>query len=251
MEAVGAVKNAGGLLLNNWEKPGEIITKGKSNYVTHIDYLLQEYLIKKLSSISNRECTFISEEKDNTEDFKNVWVIDPLDGTTNFMHGYPHCAINVAHVVSGEVVFAATYNPVLDEMFVALKGRGAYLNSRKIQVSVNHKMEQCIVGFGLPYDRSKQETIFSLAKNVFEGCQDIKRKGAASLDLADVACGRLDGYFELDLKAWDYFAGYLLITEAGGQLYETNKYGYPLIVATNGIIDKELFSLLQLKNVTH
>ncbi len=247
-EIVETVKKAGSLLLNDWTKSREVTSKGHSNHVTHLDFILQNYLIKKINHITDGRCQFISEEKVNNADYSNTFVIDPIDGTNNFIHGYPHCSISVAHLVSGETMFGVIYNPLSEELFMAHKGEGAYLNSQKISTSRTPSTDKSIIGFGLPYDRQKTETIFYLAQSVFEGCEDLKRRGSASLDLADVASGRLDGYFELDLKPWDYYAGALLVTEAGGNFYETDKFGFPFVVATNGLIDNDLFRLLCIKN---
>lgn len=224
--------------------------KGFANYVTNMDMSVQLQLEEGLSALSP-ESVFISEENTNN-DYSAVgprWIVDPIDGTTNLIHGYPHVAISVAHY-SPVGRFGVIYNPFNGELFTALSGQGAFLNGQPLRVSTHTALAQCIIGFGLPYDRAKSAPMLAVVGEVYAACQDMKRKGPASLDLAYVAAGRLDGYFEQDLKIWDIAAGLVLLEEAGGQASDWR--GEPLdanlaitaLAASNGPIHEALLQRL-------
>lgn len=228
----------------------KIEEKGFANYVTNIDMSVQHQLEEGLSALSP-ESAFISEENaDNDYGASGSrWIVDPIDGTTNLIHGYPHVAISVAHYSPGQR-FGIIYNPFNGELFTALSGQGAFLNGQPLHVSEHTALEQCIIGFGLPYDRAKSAPMLAAVGKVYAACQDMKRKGPASLDLAYVAAGRLDGYFEQDLKIWDIAAGLVLLEEAGGQAsdWQGNKLDANLAItdlaASNGAIQQELLQRL-------
>lgn len=196
-------------------------TKGVADYVTEVDYTVQQfirsYLGKKYPQIQ-----FLSEEKSNEEIDRNgtVWVLDPVDGTTNLIHDYHASVISLALMHNGIVVMGMIYNPYTEELFYAQKGQGSYCNGRRIEVSKAASMEECLIAIGTtPYYKKVADDNFDIFKAVFKDCQDIRRSGSAALDLAYVACGRLDGYFERNLKIWDYAAGMLIVREAGGNIW--------------------------------
>jgi myo-inositol-1(or 4)-monophosphatase len=150
-------------------------------------------------------------------DIDNLWIIDPLDGTTNFIHGFPQYCISIGLSQKGVVTQAVIYDPNRNDLFVATKGRGAFLNDRRIRVSKRHKMNESLLGTGFPFKNLETlDRYLSMFRLMTGQSAGIRRAGAAALDLANVACGRLDGFFEIGLKPWDLAAGSLLVTEAGG-----------------------------------
>ncbi|MGL4875404.1 MAG: inositol monophosphatase family protein [Clostridium sp.] len=238
------VKEAGRLLEN---KENNIDKKGEFDYVTNKDIEVQEFLIKQLRKI-DKTFKFIAEESQkNNKCMKNTWVIDPIDGTTNFIHGYPHFAISLAHIINSDIYFGIIYNPKTNEMFIGEKGKGSYLNGKRLKVSKRNKLSESIIGFGLPYDKEKGKYMFEKASKIYIKAQDVKRKGAASLDIAYVASGRLEAYFEIGLKMWDVMAGKLILEEAEGSLekIEVGSEGIYTFAHNNKIneeIIKEIFN---------
>ena len=193
-------------------------TKGVADYVTEVDYTVQQFIRTHLEK-KYPQIQFLSEEKTNEEIDKNgmVWVLDPVDGTTNLIHDYHASVISLALMHQGKIIMGMIYNPYSQELFYARKGQGSYCNGRRIEVSKAHAMEECLIAIGTsPYYKEMADDNFKVFEAVFKSCQDIRRSGSAALDLAYVACGRLDGYFEKNLKIWDYAAGMLLVREAGG-----------------------------------
>ncbi|WP_043931093.1 inositol monophosphatase family protein [Bacillus sp. EB01] len=216
--AISIIKEAQNILKANSTGSPEKIEKEKYNYVTSMDLTINEFLTKTISA-RYPDSKIISEEMPVNEfDLSDTWIIDPLDGTTNYLHHYPHFAISLAYFSEGTAQFSIILDPVIDEWFIAQLGRGAFLNGRRIKVSEEAALENSLIGFGLPYDRQKGAFVLECAQKIYPHCQDLKRKGPASIDLAYVAAGRLDAYFEPDLKIWDIAAGILLIKEARGQV---------------------------------
>lgn len=194
--------------------------KGVADYVTEVDFAVQQFIRRRLEELYP-EVQFLSEEKSNEEIDKNglVWVLDPVDGTTNLIHDYRASVISLALMQKGSVVLGMIYNPYTDELFSAQKGKGSYCNGQKIEVSGAETMEKCLIAIGTsPYYKEMAEENFKVFQAIFKDCQDIRRSGSAALDLAYVACGRIEAYFERNLKIWDYAAGMLLVRESGGQV---------------------------------
>lgn len=249
-EAETALKEAGKLLISPKISKNEIVEKGFANYVTQIDYQVQSLLAMELERIIPG-CNVITEEYSaNKYDLdKPTWILDPVDGTTNLLHGYRHSSISLALFRGGRPALGFIYNPVAGEMFVGKAGSGAFLNGRKINASSNRHLGDCLIGFGTtPYDREKADRSFQIVRNIYRECQDIRRSGSAALDLAYVACGRTDGFFELCLQPWDFAAGMLILEEAGGKV--TNLEGkrpevisQSEIIATNGLIHEALLKI--------
>lgn len=190
--------------------------EGHANFVTDVDCAVQAYLSKALSDLLPGSC-FIGEEQDNEQlTGAPTWVIDPVDGTTNLIHNYRQSAVSIALLENKQPVLAAIYQPYTDELFFALKGCGATLNGQAIHAS-SHPFERALVCFGTsPYNAELAERSMKLALAFLQNAADIRRSGSAALDLANIACGRLDVFFEIVLKPWDFAAGALLVTEAGG-----------------------------------
>lgn len=216
----------------------QIHTKeGHANFVTDMDVSIQNELMEKLQDVVPG-ASFIAEEKDNGEPAGLTWLIDPIDGTQNFINGYQHSAISVALVAEGKGCLGVVYDPYLQEMFWAVRGGGAFVNDRPIKVS-ERPLETGLVILGTsPYRRDLAKKTFSAAQTIFQSCGDIRRSGSAALDLCYLAAGRCEGFFEMVLSPWDYAAASVLIQEAGGMIDaiapDAWGYGKPIgIVAGN------------------
>lgn len=196
--------------------------KQHNDFVTEVDQAAEAAIIETLRE-AYPDHGFLAEETGEiagtqaADKPSHVWIIDPLDGTTNFIHGFPQYAVSIALAVDGVLQQAVVYDPTRDELFTASKGGGAYLNNRRIRVAGRIKMADTLMATGFPYREDQDlESYLKLFAQMTRQCAGLRRPGAASLDLAYVACGRVDGFFEQDLKPWDVAAGALLITEAGG-----------------------------------
>lgn len=195
-----------------------IKTKGAADFVTDVDTSVQRFLQQRLKS-EYPDIQFVGEEGEgeNIDYTGRVWVLDPIDGTTNLIHDFAMSAVSLALYENGEGVLGIMYNPFHDEMFWAKKGCGAYFNGSKITVSNAKTLDESLVGIGTsPYDKQLADNNFKIFCELFKKTQDIRRTGSAAIDLCYVACGRLDGYFERNLKPWDFAAGNVILTEAGG-----------------------------------
>ena len=218
LERVSEAVRRSGALLGDRELAEQIRQKGVTDFVTQVDLTVQEQLRGALRAIAP-EVQFMGEEQDNSGlDFGGaVWILDPVDGTMNLIHGFRHSAVSLALAEGGEVTMALVYDPFADELFTALAGRGAFCNGRPISVSGAERLADALVDVGTnPSEREKVDRMFRWMRGIYDRCHDVRRMGAASLCLAYVAAGRLDAYVEDGLKPWDYAAGMLLVREAGG-----------------------------------
>jgi myo-inositol-1(or 4)-monophosphatase len=196
----------------------QVSKKGPADFVTTADMTAEKTLFEELSHV-RPGYGFLMEERGVVEgtDATHRWIIDPLDGTTNFMHAVPHFAISIALERNGTIVAALVYNPVTDEMFTAERGQGAFLNDRRIRVSARRDLGQCLVATGLPFMGQKHHEVeLAELEDVMHKTAGVRRFGSAALDLAFVAAGRYDAYWEHALNPWDIAAGLLLVREAGG-----------------------------------
>lgn len=219
-EQLEAILKKAGKLFADRNAAAHTREKGIADYVTEVDFAVQQFIRGRLEELYP-EVQFLSEEKSNEEIDKNglVWVLDPVDGTTNLIHDYRASVISLALMQEGSVVLGMIYNPYTDELFSAQKGKGSYCNGQKIEVSGAETIEKCLIAIGTsPYYKEMAEENFKVFQAIFKDCQDIRRSGSAALDLAYVACGRIEAYFERNLKIWDYAAGMLLVREAGGRV---------------------------------
>jgi len=249
------IKEASKIMLSAHDVEKNSVTNkaGDANFVTVFDKATQDYLIENITR-AIPEATFVAEEQDNDYSIlsgKYVFIIDPIDGTTNFIRGFCHSSISVACVSAGEVIFGAVYNPYLDEMFYAEKGCGAYKNGKPISVS-ERNVGEALFSFGSsPYYKDElAEHSFDIALRIFKECADVRRLASAALDLCYLACGRIDIFFELRLSPWDYAAGSLILTEAGGKITDMN--GEPIklsepcsILAANKVCYSRTLSLCE------
>jgi len=217
--AVRAARKAGSII-NRAALGGEglkVRAKQANDFVTQVDQQAEEAIMGIVRN-SYPEHGFHAEESGRTEGKgEYVWIIDPLDGTTNFIHGFPQYCVSIGVQHRGSLAHAVVYDPLKNELFTASKGRGAFLNDRRIRVSKCLRLEEALVGTGFPFrEITRIDLYVRQLKNLMTGSSGVRRAGAAALDLAYVACGRLDAFWELGLSPWDMAAGALLIQEAGG-----------------------------------
>jgi len=245
-----AALNAGKILKELYLKPHQITHKGEIDLVTEADVASE----KKIKEILNGAsiAPILAEESSNLElhQDKTMWIVDPLDGTTNFAHGFPWFCVSIALWENNEPIIGVIYLPIFDEFFVAAKGQGAFLNNKKIKVSDISSLDDALVATGFPYDvRRYPDKVMAALKDMIVKCQGIRRAGAAAIDMAYVACGRLDGFWEIKLKPWDTAAGLLLIKEAGGKVtdFSNNKYNPWIkeVLASNDKIHEEMVEVLK------
>ena len=253
-ELIKIIKEAGELLKEGFFAEKEVSFKAKKDLVTKYDVGVENLLKQRFSAVF-KDFNIIAEESDNsTIEFNNSIIIDPIDGTTNFVNGVPHCAISVGVFKEKQPYIGIVYNPVLDELYSAKIGEGAYLNGKALQVTKEDNFQKALLATGFPYtsasDQKDLDFVIENLKRILPKCQDIRRLGAASLDLCYIAKGTYEGYYEINLQAWDVSAGMIILTEAGGTV--TNHLGkeYDIfndkcVVASNGYIHKEL-----VKNIT-
>ena len=239
-------------LFNNHEKAGHIKAKGEQDFVTEVDTAVQKLINEKLSELYP-DIQMLGEEKDNSDvDFSgDVWILDPVDGTTNLIHDFRFSALSLGYSEAGDLCFGVVYQPYTDELYYAEKGKGAFLNGRRIQVSKADKIHDSLISFGTnPYLRGElSDRDFESINKIFRSCVDVRRLGAASLDLCYVAAGRSEGFFERRLKPWDFAAGTVIVREAGGEVVDydgkiIDHTAASSVVATNGRITKELLEYL-------
>ena len=216
--AIRAARAAGDSIVREMDRTCDISveSKGKNDFVTEVDKNAEKIIIYTIKN-AYPDHAFLAEETGQTGEGDFLWVIDPLDGTTNFLHSFPHFAVSIALQHKGVLDQAVIYDPLRQELFTASKGKGAHLNNRRIRVSDKKLLDGALLGTGFPYNDETAATHFIESfKALFPEVAGIRRAGVASLDLAYVACGRLDGFWEFGLKPWDIAAGALIIQEAGG-----------------------------------
>lgn len=220
--AESAARQAGVIIKDHFRGHNQVKVKGKSNLVTQVDVLAEQAIIKVLRD-EYSDCQVLSEETNNTSSlYGHTWIVDPLDGTNNFVFGIPFLCVNIALAKDGDVIFGLTYDPLHNECFYAQKGSGSFLDGRRIHVSLKSKLEAAIVGFDIGYDVKWGEEIFRMARFLRPAVHSLRAMGSAALSLAYVACGRLDVYFHKYLYPWDIASGILLIKEAGGMISDWN-----------------------------
>lgn len=218
--AVRAARVAGSIIVRGFENRDNLETevKGENDFVTQIDKEAEEAIISKIKQ-SYPDHTFLGEEsgESGNADSEYQWVIDPLDGTTNFIKGIPHFAVSIALLHKGRLDQAVVFDPIRSELFTASRGQGAQLNGYRIRATKPRDLTSTILATAFPFKAKHAHADYALRFNkIFHECGDIRRSGSAALDLAYVAAGRYDGYWERGIKAWDIAAGELLVREAGG-----------------------------------
>jgi len=219
--AVKAARRAGNII-NRGARELDLLTvtaKGPKDYVSEVDHAAERAIVETLHA-AYPDHAILAEEgtaRDKNVDADHLWIIDPLDGTTNFLHGFPQYCVSIALAQKGVVTQGVIYDPVRNDLFTATRGRGAFLNDRRIRVSRRQHLRECLIGTGFPFrDGSYLDTYLQMMRVMTEQTAGLRRPGAAALDLAYVAAGSYDGFFEVGLNPWDVAAGSLLVLEAGG-----------------------------------
>lgn len=245
-------RQSGEIIKKAWARPSHVRHKGAIDLVTETDVDVQNFLREKLASLCP-QAEFLGEESDSDKKpdpaTSLCWIVDPVDGTTNFVHRIPVVATSIALCDRGDPILGLVNAPILDECFYGAKGHGAFCNGEKISVSRTDKLCNSVVATGFPYEISSElPDIIMRLKHVLPATRGLRRLGAAAIDLAFVACGRLDAFYETSLKPWDVAGGLLLISEAGGICSNfaglPYKFGEPLL-ADNGNIHQSMLNLLK------
>lgn len=249
--ARNAAKEAGKILYDSSDTihNHSIISKQRFDYVTHVDVAAEEKIISILSE-TYPDHSILTEEAglfEQQDEFR--WIVDPLDGTTNYIHGYPVSSVSIALAKAGNIILGVIYDPFRDEMFWAEKGAGAFLNNKRIAVTTETELEHCLLATGFPFKiRHTLDQYLFTFKKVFEQVSGMRRAGSAALDLAYVASGRLDGFWESILQPWDMAAGALLVEEAGGRVTDftgaTDFLKTRTVIASNGYIHQPLVDII-------
>ncbi len=247
--AVRSARAAGNIINRRINTSKQVSYKGIVDLVTDVDKLCEETIIKIITARYPKH-SILAEEMGSisgSSDYK--WVIDPIDGTTNFYHAYPFVSVSIALEYKGSVMVGVVYDPVKKELFHAIRGKGAFLNGKKLHVSDVTAIEQSLLSTGFPYDiRTSSENNIDNWIRFIRRAQAIRRDGSAALDLCYVAAGRFDGFWEMKLKPWDVAAGSLMIVEAGGKItdFRGNPYSIYMnhIVASNSRIHNILLDVL-------
>jgi myo-inositol-1(or 4)-monophosphatase len=250
LSAAWEAANAAGVLVREcWQQPQEIDYKNPIDLVTAVDRESERRIVAVLRRSFPKHSILAEEETKITgSQSSHRWIIDPLDGTTNFAHGYPHFAISIALELEGEVFLGLVYDPLRRECFRAIKDRGATLNGNRVRVSGIRELDKSLLATGFPYDRrGHAEEYLGFFKAFLMRTQGIRRNGSAALDLCYVASGRIDGFWEAKLRPWDIAAGSLVVQEAGGTVsnFSGNKFSIwgDETLASNGTIHAEMVSV--------
>ena len=233
----------------------QVSSKGPGDFVSSADKRTEKTIIEELQK-AHPEYGIITEETGiiNKSNIKNRWIIDPIDGTMNFLNGIPQFAISIAYEENNEIICGVIFNPISNEMFCAEKGNGAYLNNTRIRVSNKKKLKDALLVTGGPKGASKiKNKIYSEYINVSNNVSNVRKFGSAALDMAYVACGRFDGYWQRELNYWDIAAGVIILREAGGFIdFFEDDINYPLkknVLASNSNIHQELKELINKKDI--
>jgi myo-inositol-1(or 4)-monophosphatase len=252
--AIQIARDAGRILSDRFGRAIQISNKGDIDLVTEADLAAERFIIEQIKSYHPRHA-ILAEEADasgvkHEGDGAWKWIIDPLDGTTNYAHGYPCFCVSIALEHKGQVVLGVIYDPTRDELFAAERGEGATLNGRRIRVSETEDLNRAMLCTGFPYDvRGREDFIRHFSNFIMHG-QAVRRDGSAALDLAAVACGRFDGFWEEGLRPWDVAAGVLLVEEAGGRVsyYDGSPFNiyHPPILASNGLVHEAMMRVIQM-----
>jgi myo-inositol-1(or 4)-monophosphatase len=225
--AIEAAYIAGELIRRHFRQIDAIpvTQKSRHDYVSEVDRASESEIVREIKRFYP-DHAFLCEESGSSGESDYRWVIDPLDGTSNFLHGYPHFSISIAYQAKGRTEHAVVYDPMRDELFTASRGSGAHLNKKRLRVSLRTKLDTTILATAFPFRQREQLNAYGrLFQGVYLKVEDIRRAGSACLDLAWTAAGRVDGFFEIGLKPWDVTAGALLVREAGGVVVDFDGNG--------------------------
>ncbi len=248
--AVAAAQKAGALLMKMSREKVSVRFKSSIDLVTGADQASEALVISIIRKGFPKDDIMTEESHDQRTASQRRWIIDPLDGTTNFAHGFPVWCVSIAFEEKGLVKAGAVYNPNLGELFTAAKGRGAYLNGKRIVVSAEKDLIKGLLATGFPYDvHTSPENNLANFQKFIKRAQAVRRPGSAAIDMAYLACGRFDGFWEIKLKPWDAAAASLMITEAGGRITDFSGRRYsiyrPECLASNGKIHRQMLKVLE------
>lgn len=247
--AVALARSAGALIRDALAGEKRVEHKSSINLVTEIDRAAEALIKDGLSAAFPDDAIVAEESDDGVRPSGRMWVVDPLDGTTNFVHGLPHCAVSIGLVDDDGPLAAAVFDPAKNEMFHAVRGGGAFLDGESMRCSPESRLDHALLVTGFPYDRRDYSAFYlSYFERFMHAARDVRRFGAAALDLAYVAAGRFDGFWEWKLHPWDTAAGWLLVEEAGGRVSDFAGARYDpwsvRILATNGAIHDQALDVL-------
>jgi myo-inositol-1(or 4)-monophosphatase len=253
--AINMARDAGNLLKEKFNSKHEIYYKGEINLVTEADKMSEDLIIAAISSNFPDHGILSEESPAQNSQARMRWIIDPLDGTTNYAHGYPVFCVSIALEKEGVIVLGVIYDPLRDDMFVAERGCGAYLNGKKMKVSKTATLSRSLLATGFPYDiRVSKDNNLNYFNLMAMEAQAIRRAGAAALDLAYLACGRFDGFWELKLMPWDMAAGCLMVEESGGVISDMSggkgNISSPNVLVSNGLIHEQIISVFKRNTCT-
>ncbi len=228
--AVRAARAAGDIIIRNMDRIDrlKIVTKQNNDFVSNVDQMAEQAIISTILTAYPDHGILAEESGLQAESSEYQWIIDPLDGTTNYLHGFPQFAVSIALKHKDRIQVGVIYDPVSQELFTSIRGEGATLNDKKIRVTSHKGLKNALLGTGFPYyDQSYLDTYLETMKALMQQTAGLRRPGSAALDLAWLAAGRIDGFWEFNLKAWDIAAGALIVREAGGIVSDfENKEGY-------------------------
>ena len=246
-----AAKKAGKILTRDFGEVENLQIQSKSigDFVTNADVKVEKNLLETLKYYYP-DYSYITEESGNIKGDENTIIIDPIDGTSNFIHGIPHVSIVIAKMSNNEITDGIIYNPILNEFFWASKGKGAWCNNRRLRVSNRKILSDCLIGTGLPFGNRIYKDYLQEIDEILKVSAGIRRLGSAGLDLAYVAAGKIDGFWEKDINLWDISSGVLLVTEAGGKISLPSGQIWTIndrnILASNNFIHDDLVKKLSL-----
>jgi myo-inositol-1(or 4)-monophosphatase len=251
-QVIAVAKEAGAFIREQRKTftPDKIELKGLNDLVSYVDKSAEQIIVTALQQVLP-EAGFITEEKTiNKTGERYSWIIDPLDGTTNFIHGLPVYSVSIALQENDELVLGVVYEVNQDECFYAWKDSKAYLNGEPISVSATQTIDKCLLATGFPYyDFTKQPAYIEIFSELMRSCHGLRRLGSAAVDLAYTACGRFDGFYEYNLNAWDVAAGIVIVRQAGGEIVNfkggTEVLQSRELLATNGKITGEMLGVVQ------
>lgn len=238
--AVDIAREAGALILQLSKRPHEITYKRPSDIVTEVDRRSEALIVERLRTHFPRHAIVAEEGGGQKTDSEYCWYVDPLDGTTNYAHGFPVYCVTLGLARRGEIIAGVVYDPTREELFTAERGAGAYLNNQRLHVSRHEKLSECLLGTGFPPFANNHDLNVQFFFRFTQTSHGIRRAGSAALDLCSVASGRFDGFWELKLNPWDKAAGSLMVTEAGGKVSDLTGQPFDIskdeVLASNGFI---------------
>lgn len=245
---VDSLLKSGELIVNSISHIQKVSYKGDINLLTEIDQQVEKLIVENVLA-KFQDHSILAEESTPIQNSAYKWIIDPIDGTTNFVHSFPVCCTSIACEFNGDLIMGGVYDPFRNELFFAEKNKGAYLNDSLIQVSQNQSIDKSLMATGFPYDRKYFiDYYLRYMKAMMIRSHGVRRMGSAAIDLCYVACGRYDGFWEFKLNPWDLAVGVLLVQEAGGKVTDMSGGEFDLygseVVASNQLIHQEMIDIL-------